>query len=130
ENVFVATGGLLWDRSERWILGYNRHLRFCFVNEVELWGIKDGLELLPERNYDSVLIQTDSIEAINAIQGQAPNSSDLILVRRIYQLLSRIEHWIIRHIPREDNKEADGIAKLVQEKREGLQVFESSPLGN
>ncbi|MBA0563478.1 hypothetical protein Golob_008455 [Gossypium lobatum] len=32
-------------------------------------GIKDGLELLPERNYDSVLIQTDSIEAINAIQG-------------------------------------------------------------
>ncbi|MBA0615530.1 hypothetical protein Godav_015655, partial [Gossypium davidsonii] len=69
KNGFVATGGVLWDRSERWIFGYNRHLRFCFVIEAELWGIKDGLELLPQRNYDSVLIQTDSIEAINAIQG-------------------------------------------------------------
>ncbi|MBA0744081.1 hypothetical protein Gogos_006718, partial [Gossypium gossypioides] len=56
ENGFVATGGVLRDRSERWILGYNRFLGFCFVAEAELWGIKNGLELLLERSYDSVLI--------------------------------------------------------------------------
>ncbi|MBA0712745.1 hypothetical protein Golax_011823 [Gossypium laxum] len=70
------------------------------------------------------------MEAINAIQDQVPNGSDSVLVKRIHQLLSKIEHWIIQHIPREDNKEADEITKLVQERREGLQVFKASPLGN
>lgn len=42
----------------------------------------------------------------------------------------QIQHWLIWHIPREDNKEANRIAKLEQERREGVQVFEASPLGS
>ncbi|MBA0550213.1 hypothetical protein Golob_021178, partial [Gossypium lobatum] len=61
------------------------------------------------------------MEAIQVIQGLALNDLDLTLVRRINQILSSIEHWIIRHIPKEDNGEADEITKLVQEKRESLQ---------
>ncbi|MBA0735180.1 hypothetical protein Gogos_019048 [Gossypium gossypioides] len=64
------------------------------------------------------------METFLAIQYQACNDLDSTLVKRIHQLLSRIGHWVIRHISREDNGEADGISKLVQEKREGLQVSE------
>ncbi|MBA0647056.1 hypothetical protein Goklo_014967, partial [Gossypium klotzschianum] len=62
--------------------------------------------------------ETNSMEAIKAIQEQASSGSELALVRRIHQLLSIIEYWTTRHIPREYNKEANGIAKLVQERRE------------
>ncbi|MBA0763072.1 hypothetical protein Gotri_012589 [Gossypium trilobum] len=65
--------GVVWDRNERWILSFNRYLGFCSVTEAELWGIKNGLELLLEQNYDSILIQTDSTKEINAIQDQVPN---------------------------------------------------------
>ncbi|MFQ6627531.1 hypothetical protein Gotur_005497 [Gossypium turneri] len=118
DRGFVVVGGVLRDRSERWIIDFNRFLGFCSITEAELWGIKDGLELLLERNFDSVLIQTNSMEVINAIQEQASSGSELALVRRMHQLLSRIEYWTTRHIPRKDNKEADGITKLLQEMRE------------
>ncbi|MBA0555763.1 hypothetical protein Golob_025920, partial [Gossypium lobatum] len=73
---------------------------------------------------------TNSMEAVNAIHDRYPNSLDSLLVRRIHKLLSRIGHWILRHIPREDNRKADGIAKFVQEMRERLLLFEASPLEN
>ncbi|KAK5819367.1 hypothetical protein PVK06_024358 [Gossypium arboreum] len=73
-------GSYVVDQSERWIIGCNRYLGFCSVIEFELWGIKDGLELFLEWSYDSFLIQTDSMKAINAIQDQAPNG--------------QIQHWL------------------------------------
>ncbi|MBA0767215.1 hypothetical protein Gotri_016137 [Gossypium trilobum] len=48
DRGFAAAGGVLRDQSERWIIGFNRYLGFCSVVEAELWGIKDGLELLLE----------------------------------------------------------------------------------
>ncbi|MBA0816811.1 hypothetical protein Gohar_001433 [Gossypium harknessii] len=74
-----------------------------------------------------MMIQTDSIETVLANQNQACNDLDSTLIRRVYQNLSKTRHWGIRHIPREDNGEVDGITKRVQERREGLQVFEVSP---
>ncbi|PPR98137.1 hypothetical protein GOBAR_AA22528 [Gossypium barbadense] len=64
---FVAIRGVMRDQNERWILGYNMYLGFRSVMEAELWGILNGLTLLLEQNYDTVLIQTDSMEAILAI---------------------------------------------------------------
>ncbi|MBA0739806.1 hypothetical protein Gogos_013041, partial [Gossypium gossypioides] len=76
------------DQNEISTLGYNRYLGFCPVIEVELWDILDGLTILLERNYDSVLIQIDSMEAILAIQNRAPNELVSTLVRRILQNLA------------------------------------------
>ncbi|MBA0721477.1 hypothetical protein Golax_009018 [Gossypium laxum] len=49
-----------------------------------MWGILDGLTILLERSYDSVIIQSDSMETILAIQVQAGNDSDSTLIRRIH----------------------------------------------
>ncbi|MBA0555000.1 hypothetical protein Golob_014069 [Gossypium lobatum] len=48
DRGFVVVGGVLRDRSEKWIIDFNRFLGFCSITEAELWGIKDGLELLLE----------------------------------------------------------------------------------
>ncbi|MBA0607562.1 hypothetical protein Godav_019841, partial [Gossypium davidsonii] len=96
------------DQEGRWILAYNWYLGFCFVMEAELWGILDRLTLILEWIYDFLIIQTDSVEAVQAIQEHARKDLELTLIRRIHQLLSRIGHWVIWHIPREDNGEANG----------------------
>ncbi|MBA0642555.1 hypothetical protein Goklo_026920, partial [Gossypium klotzschianum] len=90
---FVSVGGVMRDQEGRWILAYNWYLGFCFVMEAELWGILDRLTLILEWIYDFLIIQTDSVEAVQAIQEHARKDLELTLIRRIHQLLSRIGHW-------------------------------------
>ncbi|MBA0608759.1 hypothetical protein Godav_020945, partial [Gossypium davidsonii] len=41
-----VTGGVVWDETGKWLLGYNRFLGKCSVFDTELWDILDGLLLL------------------------------------------------------------------------------------
>ncbi|MBA0870685.1 hypothetical protein Goshw_015946 [Gossypium schwendimanii] len=68
--------------------------------DADLWGILDGLVLLIDQGYDNMLIQTDSLEAVKAIQESPSNGSNSTLVRRIHPLLSWIGHWSVWHISR------------------------------
>ncbi|MBA0858005.1 hypothetical protein Goshw_020152, partial [Gossypium schwendimanii] len=61
---------------------------------------------------DNVLIQTDNLEVVTAIQESLTEGSNLGLIRRILQLLFQSCHWNICHIPREENQKADRLAKL------------------
>ncbi|MBA0785184.1 hypothetical protein Gotri_026679, partial [Gossypium trilobum] len=49
------------------ILGFNRFLKICFIFDVELWGILNGLTLLQYRGFGSILVETDNLEAAKAI---------------------------------------------------------------
>ncbi|MBA0638020.1 hypothetical protein Godav_029679 [Gossypium davidsonii] len=100
----------------------------CTVLDAELWGILDGLNLILERGYGSVLIQTDSLEAVNVIQEESFRGSTSALVRRIRQLLDTVRLWKIQHISRDKNKIADGLVRMVHDRRSGLRVFEDSLL--
>ncbi|MFQ6640340.1 hypothetical protein Gotur_016823 [Gossypium turneri] len=51
-----------------------------------------------------------------------------MLVKRIQQLLMNIGRWKFEHIPREENVEADRIAKLASDKNERLHLVEDIPL--
>ncbi|MBA0671925.1 hypothetical protein Goklo_024049, partial [Gossypium klotzschianum] len=59
-------GGIVRDKVGNWIFDFNRFLGTCLVFEVELWGILDGLDILIDRGYDNVLVQTDSLEVATA----------------------------------------------------------------
>ncbi|MBA0583369.1 hypothetical protein Gorai_014229, partial [Gossypium raimondii] len=54
--------GVLRDHHGKWIIGFNRRLALCFVLNVELWGILDGLTVLNIKNWDKVSIRTDRVE--------------------------------------------------------------------
>ncbi|MBA0574426.1 hypothetical protein Golob_001634, partial [Gossypium lobatum] len=56
--------------------------------EAELWRILDGLNLLLEKRFDRVSIQTDSIEAVNIIQDDSSRNSNSTLIKRIFQVLN------------------------------------------
>ncbi|MBA0799554.1 hypothetical protein Gohar_010064, partial [Gossypium harknessii] len=46
------------------------------------------------------------------------------LIRRIHQLLSKVFHWNIQHIPQNENKFADNLIKTARDKRKGLRLLE------
>ncbi|MBA0721388.1 hypothetical protein Golax_008934 [Gossypium laxum] len=93
-----------------------------------VWGVLDGLMIIQSRNYDVVMIRSDSQEALKAIDDSFSKNSSSVLVKRIQQLLMNIGHWKFEHIPREENVEADRIAKLAFDKNERLHLVEDIPL--
>ncbi|MFQ6646101.1 hypothetical protein Gotur_019142 [Gossypium turneri] len=58
------------DVQAKWgiILGYNHYLGICSVFDAELWEILDGLTLIQRRGYNNVLIHTNSLEVVKALQ--------------------------------------------------------------
>ncbi|MBA0726393.1 hypothetical protein Golax_002226, partial [Gossypium laxum] len=63
-----------------------RYLGNCTVTKVELWDILDRLTLILDRRFERILIQTDSLEAANAIQEGAFRISNSTLLKRIHQI--------------------------------------------
>ncbi|KAK5840808.1 hypothetical protein PVK06_009713 [Gossypium arboreum] len=98
------------------------------VVKVELWGILDGLNLILNRSFEKVVIQTDNIEVVNAIQEGYSGTSNFALVRRILIILKALNQWKSQHIPREENLITDSLAKSVRSKRLGLRLIEDPPL--
>ncbi|MBA0832060.1 hypothetical protein Goarm_016471 [Gossypium armourianum] len=76
-----------------------------------------------EKQGNEVLIQTDSFEAIEAIQILESTSSKSNIIMRIHHLLKNIKKWELEYISREENAEADRIAKTTFNRVEGLHVF-------
>ncbi|KAH1091029.1 hypothetical protein J1N35_018286 [Gossypium stocksii] len=113
---FATIGGFMCDHNDGWIMGYYRYLGNCTVVEVELWGILDGLNLILDGRFERVLIQTDNIKAVSAIQKRASRNSNSAL------------QWRIQHISREENLVADSLAKSVRSRRLGLKLIEDPPL--
>lgn len=70
-----------------------------------------------DREFERVLIQADSLKAVNVIQDEIFRGSNSTSVRRIHVLLKLPSHRSLQHICREDNKLADKIVKTVRDKR-------------
>lgn len=69
-------------------------------------------------------IQFDSLEAIQAICGGNPKTSQSALVRRIHHILAQENSWPVWYVPGEENRRADFIAKLAFGREEDLNLVE------
>ncbi|KAG8482818.1 hypothetical protein CXB51_024398 [Gossypium anomalum] len=83
-------GGIVSDHNDGWIMGYCRYLGNIMVVDAELWGILNGLNLISNRSFEKVVIQPDSIKAVNAIQEGFSGTSNSALVRRILIILKAL----------------------------------------
>ncbi|MFQ6622032.1 hypothetical protein Gotur_002605, partial [Gossypium turneri] len=52
------------------------------------------------------------------------NGSNSALVRRVHQLLKHFNYWHIRHIPKENNQDADRLVKLAHHRTFDLCLYE------
>ncbi|MBA0556446.1 hypothetical protein Golob_026547 [Gossypium lobatum] len=65
--------------------------------------------------YQKVMIHTYILEVVKTIQDIHLADSSSALLQRIHMSLEAIQHWKIKHIPRERNQVVDRIAKMVTE---------------
>ncbi|KAH1054951.1 hypothetical protein J1N35_033016 [Gossypium stocksii] len=125
---FAVDGRCMRGHNGEWIIGFAKYLGNCIVLEAELWRILDKLNLILDRCFEKILIQTDNIDAINAILEDSLGSSNSTLVSKIHLILRKMEQWKIQYVPREENLIVDYLAKSVRTKRLGLRLFEYPPL--
>ncbi|MBA0880715.1 hypothetical protein Goshw_027107, partial [Gossypium schwendimanii] len=88
---FAAAGGCVRDHKGDWIMGIVRYLDNCSVLETELWGILDQLNLMVNRGFQKIFIQTDNIKAIKAIMEDDTRISNSTIIRRIHHTLEKLE---------------------------------------
>ncbi|MBA0811256.1 hypothetical protein Gohar_003177, partial [Gossypium harknessii] len=89
EDGSATVGGVVRNINGEWIISFNRFLGSYSLFEAEL------------------------LKAVTTIKesftGGSINSS---MIKRILKLLYQLRHWNFCHIPKEDNQEADKLAKL------------------
>ncbi|MBA0663599.1 hypothetical protein Goklo_003704 [Gossypium klotzschianum] len=109
---FSVVGGVICDGKGNWVLGYNRFLGKCSVIVVELWSILDEKLILQKQGYDKVVIQFENLEIVIAISDRKLEGLTSNLIKRIQQILAKEEKWLLRYVPKEDNKFVDALAKM------------------
>ncbi|MBA0566520.1 hypothetical protein Golob_011330, partial [Gossypium lobatum] len=96
----------------------------CSALEAELWVIFNGLTLILDWVHDKVLINTDSMETVHAIQDTSSRDSNSALIRQIQQLLTNANQWHTQHISREDHKIIDYLTKITCNNNNDIKLFD------
>ncbi|MBA0686104.1 hypothetical protein Goari_013725, partial [Gossypium aridum] len=79
--------------------------------------------------FDRIFIFSDSLEALQIVQGSATKVSNSTLDRRINLQLAKLSQRSIQHVSRAYNKEANSLAKMSITNNGGTQFFEMPPWG-
>jgi len=82
-------------------------------NDAEYEAVIIGLEIAAEIGICSLCLHSDSQLIMNQILGEFQTHGERLTayLRKVQSLLGELEHCIIKHIPRQENHEADGLAK-------------------
>lgn len=126
-NGKAGFGGLFRDHDGQWLLGFYGKLTCDSSLETEIWGIYRGLTIMLERGYNNIHIESDSLSAVQLINGDHPSTHPLNSLIGDSRLLLRRTQFQISHIFREANTSADHLARLGAEQQEAMVVTEESP---
>ncbi|GLT28325.1 hypothetical protein SLA2020_032670 [Shorea laevis] len=107
-----AAGGIFRDCQGNWKLGYARKIGWSNSLAAELWAIRDGLQLAIMHRFFHIIVESDSLVAINLLHEPPPASHNLnSLIFDCMELVQQIPKAELKHIVRESNMAADQMAK-------------------
>ncbi|RYR53791.1 hypothetical protein Ahy_A06g029039 [Arachis hypogaea] len=110
----ASCAGIFRNADSDWVYGYARRLTYAKAIEVEVAAIREGLEIAWKKGFRRIELETDSQAAVNLMENPPKRHPTLTRpIRRIKELLNRNWQVRIRHIYREANQLADGIANLL-----------------
>ena len=106
--------------------GFTANLGFCAIIVAELWGALYGLDLAWRAGRRNVILELDSMSAIQLIQKNVNRSHPhATVIARVKKLLARSWEVRLRHIYRE----ANSLALLGHSCELGVTFYSSPPLG-
>jgi ribonuclease HI len=108
-----GAGVVIKDEQERTVLQSKRHLGLVTNNIAEYQALILGLQEARQLGSQEVEIYLDSELVVNQINGvyRVRDSKLKTLEGEVRGLLRHFARWVIRHIPREENREADRLAR-------------------
>ncbi|XP_021286690.1 uncharacterized protein LOC110418322 [Herrania umbratica] len=125
----ASAGGLIRDRSGKWIVGYNLNLGRCSSLSTDLWALFQGIKFTWDRGYRKVLVESDSVAAVECLR-KAPSllDSNIALIKSCRDLLNRKWDCKVHPIQREENLCANWLATHVEGCLPGLSIIKVPPL--
>jgi ribonuclease HI len=108
-----GAGVVIKDEQERTISHIKRYLGSVTNNIAEYEALILGLQEAQRLGSKEVEICLDSELVVNQINGvyRVRDSKLKILEGEVRRLLRHFARWVMRHIPREENREADRLAR-------------------
>jgi hypothetical protein len=84
----------------KFVLGFSRNLSTCFITFTEFWTIYRGLQLAKNRGSPKIWIESDSLSAINLIEGGCPISYSChgLVVNDIKKIAAQVTSIKLSHI--------------------------------
>jgi len=111
-------GGLFRDVEGKWLGGFFGSLGLATNVKAELFAICQGLITAWDLGYRTVLVESDSLEAINLIEANIEDCAYGGLLADIRSLMQRNWSLDLIHSLRQDNACADILSKLGAEQHE------------
>lgn len=107
----AACGGLIRFAQGKWLSGFRHHVGSSSILVAELWGIWKGLQIAWTHGHRRVILETDSAEALQAIQKATSLHPQFNICQEVWELLH--QDWVcdVQLIWREANGCADILAK-------------------
>jgi len=105
-------------------LYYALRLEFPVTNnDAEYEAAIAGLEIAAKIGIRSLCLHSDSQLVVNQILGDFQTRGERLIeyLQKVMSLLGELEHHIIKHIPVEENHEADSLAKQASVGEESIQ---------
>ena len=105
-------GGLLRDSNGHWVKGYARSIGFTTNVIVDLWALRDGLNLALSEGIRNLIVELDARVVVDLIKSNADSSklySPLLCDCRC--LLKEFHRVQVQHVFREGNCPADALAR-------------------
>ncbi len=112
-------GVILKDMEGRLIYFGGEYLGRVTNNQAEYMALIRGLEEAYRRGWKTILVFTDSELLARQINGnyKVRDQKLQVLYKKAKALLGRFSHWEIKHIEREENREADKLAKKAAQRK-------------
>ncbi|KAK0586151.1 hypothetical protein LWI29_001876 [Acer saccharum] len=128
ESGMISAGGIVRNHLKNWIGGFALNRGTGSILEAELWGIFEGLQFLWKAGFKKVVVESDSQIAVGLLTNSTHACHPLFsIIQSCKGLMSNKWCCIIRHVYREGNRVADGIAKLGHSLGLGITFFSDPP---
>lgn len=124
----ASCGGILRDEHGSFMFAFVKKLLTCSSLEAELQGILHGVETACSKGYSSLIVESDSLEAINILNGHSAGTHPFNgFRRRILEACvgSVSVQW--RHVGRELNLVADQLARSGHYDNGNFVIFDVIP---
>jgi ribonuclease HI len=107
----AGIGALLRDAKGIIVAEISQYIGPSTNNKAEFLALIAALEKALELNADHVDIKSDSELIVRQLEGKYRSKLMKQLYEQTVSLLDEFESYTVRHIPREQNKEADALSK-------------------